>query len=397
MIKKVELTNFYGFGKTTIELHPEVNILVGINGSGKSNFLRALRILKEGVNGIGLYNYFVRHLGGFDTVYNRTVLPGELNSNKIELEFTFDTKKFKYKDEYEFEDDSLVYTITLNRKIGGGADYFTEESLWRSDGYKYFFSMLGFEEDGKSVYYNKGFDEQELMLGSIVLRNEDDFNALEVIKKNIKEIFVYESFDTSPNSGIRRMVNSNSTKALSLDGSNLTQLLNIIKINDKRNFRKIEELFKEVNPNFSGFDFHFIAGNIELQLEEREFVRSIPISNFSDGTLRYLCLLAIFFNSNRGNIVCIDEPELGLHPDMLLNIANTIKEISPETLFVISTHSENFLNYFEVENLKIFEKTDRNQTIIKSFSTDQFAEWYEDYTIGQMWKQGDFGGVRYGN
>lgn len=403
MIKKVELTNFYGFGNTTIELHPEVNILIGINGSGKSNFLKALRLLKEGATGIGLKKYLFDYLGGFDGVFNRTVLPSGLPSSRnIELEYTFDTKKFKYQNEYDFKDNHLVYKIILARD--NSQNYYVEESLWRSDGYEYFNSIngfaKGFERDGKGVnkhyFYNEGFDGQELMLNSIVLRNEEDFHALTVLKKNIREIVVYD-FDTSPNSGIRRMVSSNSTKALSSDGGNLTQLLNMINVRDKKNFRKIEEMLKEVNPYFTGMDFHFIGGNIELQLEERELTSSIPISNISDGTLRYLCLLAIFFNSNRGNLVCIDEPELGLHPDMILNVANTIKELSPETLFIISTHSENFLNYFEVENLKIFEKTDKNQTIIKSFSTEQFAEWYEDYTIGQMWKQGDFGGVRYGN
>lgn len=394
MIKKIELTNFYSFGHSTIELHPEVNILIGINGSGKSNFLKALRILKEGASGTELKNYFLEQLGGFDDIFNKKIIHSA-GLPSIQLEYTFDTKKFKHQEKHRFQDDYLVYRISLIRKINGN-DYFVEESLWRSDGYRYFHSINGgFGDD--NTHSNKGFDGQELALNSIEFNNEEDINALEVLKNNINEIFVYEYFDTSPQSGIRRGVSSNFTKVLSLDGSNLVQVLYTIYSNNKDDFRKIEEMFKEVNPNFTGFAFHSIGENIKLLLNEREFIHSIPISNFSDGTLRYLCLLAIFFNPNRGNIVCIDEPELGLHPDMILNITNAIKEASSETLFIIPTHSENFLNYFDVDNLKVFEKDDQNLTIVKSFSTDQFAEWYEDYTIGQMWKQGDFGGVRYGN
>lgn len=393
MIKKVELTNFYSFGHSTIELHPEVNILIGINGSGKSNFLKALRILKEGVSGIELKNYFLKQLGGFDSVFNKKVIHST-GLFSIQLDYTFDTKKFRHQEEYRFKDDYLVYRIFLSRKTDG--DYFTEESLWRSDGDRYFHSING-GFGGDHNHSNKEFDGQELALKTIEPNNEEDINALEVFKKNIKEIFVYEYFDTSPQSGIRRAGSSNFAEVLSLDGSNLAQVLYTININNKNDFRKIEKMFKEVNPNFTGFYFHSIEENIELHLNEREFIHSIPISNFSDGTLRYLCLLAILFNPNRGNIVCIDEPELGLHPDMILHITNAIKEASSETLFIISTHSENFLNYFDVENLKIFEKDEQNGTIVKSFSSDQFAEWYEDYTIGQMWKQGDFGGVRYGN
>jgi predicted ATPase len=132
-------------------------------------------------------------------------------------------------------------------------------------------------------------------------------------------------------------------------------------------------------------------------LEEKGLNSSVHVSNISDGTLRYLCLLSILFNPDRGRLVCIDEPEVGLHPDMIVNIANAIKEASEESTLIVSTHSDNLLNYFEVENLKVFEKNEFNSSEINSYTSAQFAEWYEEFSIGQMWKQGDFGGVRYGN
>jgi predicted ATPase len=108
-------------------------------------------------------------------------------------------------------------------------------------------------------------------------------------------------------------------------------------------------------------------------------------------------LLAILYNPQRGKLVCIDEPEVGLHPDMIMNIANAIKEAAADTTFLISTHSENLLNYFELENVKVFEKDDSNATVVNSYNAEQFADWYADFSVGQMWKQGDLGGVRYGN
>jgi predicted ATPase len=132
-------------------------------------------------------------------------------------------------------------------------------------------------------------------------------------------------------------------------------------------------------------------------LEEKELNSSIHVSNISDGTLRYLCLLSILFNPERGRIICIDEPEVGLHPDMILNIANAIKEASGSSTLIISTHSDNFLNYFEIENIRVFEKNDENSTEVFTYETEQFEDWYESFAIGQMWKQGDLGGVRYGS
>lgn len=402
MIKKVELTNFYSFGKTTIELHPETNILIGINGSGKSNFLKALRLLKEGVVGMGLKKYVLDHLGGFDSIYHKSRY--KQSSNEISIIFTFDASLVQHQPEFLYKEEDIIYRITLI-KSPGLQNYYVDESLYRSGGeYSYLSIMHGLIQltertSGAGNLISSLEDEldpQELALKQVQVNNDNLF-AINVIRKHIRDIFIYDYFDTMPGSAIRRPMLATSENYLTSNGSNLTQLLNTIKINYKDSYRKIVEMLREVNPNFEGFDFNFIGGNIELMLEERGFNSSIHVSNISDGTLRYLCLLAIICNPNRGKLICIDEPELGLHPDMILNLASAIKDAAADSTFVILTHSENLLNYFDIENLRVFEKDEQNGTIVKSFSTDQFAEWYEDYTIGQMWKQGDFGGVRYGN
>ena len=407
MIKKVELTNFYSFGKTTIELHPETNILIGINGSGKSNFLKALRLLKEGVVGMGLKRYIFDFLGGFDNMFHKaSESPNQEIERRITLDFTFDGDEIVKHWGGEVSPGDYIYRIYFI-KSNSLLNYTVLESLRRTDGLEILkFSNSSFlssqiknggpnEED---FYLPEDSDSRELLLRNLLAKSESfGINLINALRKNIRELLIYDYFDTTINSLIRRPILPSSEKLLSANGSNLTQLLNTIKINYKDSYRKIIEMLKEVNPNFEGFDFYLTGSNIELMLEERGFNSSIHVSNISDGTLRYLCLLAIVCNPNRGKLICIDEPELGLHPDMILNLANAIKDASANSTFVILTHSESLLNYFEIENLRVFEKDEQNGTTVKSFSTDQFAEWYEDYTIGQMWKQGDFGGVRYGN
>lgn len=407
MIKKVELTNFYSFGKTTIELHPETNILIGINGSGKSNFLKALRLLKEGVVGMGLKRYIFDYLGGFDNMFHKaSESPNQEIERRITLDFTFDGDEIVKHWGGEVSPGDYIYRIYFI-KSNSLLNYTVLESLRRTDGLEILkFSNSSFlssqiknggpnEED---FYLPEDSDSRELLLRNLLAKSESfGINLINALRKNIRELLIYDYFDTTINSLIRRPILPSSEKLLSANGSNLTQLLNTIKINYKDSYRRIIEMLKEVNPNFEGFDFYLTGSNIELMLEERGFNSSIHVSNISDGTLRYLCLLAIVCNPNRGKLICIDEPELGLHPDMILNLANAIKDASANSTFVILTHSESLLNYFDIENLRVFEKDEQNGTIVKSFSTDQFAEWYEDYTIGQMWKQGDFGGVRYGN
>ena len=403
MIKKIVITNFYSFGEAVIPLHPETNILIGINGSGKSNFLKAIRLLKEGVDGVGLKRHILDNLGGFDNIYFKGYSNGN-PTNKISIEYTIDGNSItagKYG--FKFTED-VIYTITLI-KSPSYQNYYIVEKLESKRGYLYLDFKNGegvlnekVEEGQKpkqSLIKYTDFDPQELVLKEV--SDTDRYNAITTIKKAIRDIFVYDYFDTTPKSNIRKPMLPTSEKRLFPDGTNLPQILNTIKINYKANYKKIADMLNEVNPNFSGFDFNFIGGNIELMLEEKGLNSSVHVSNISDGTLRYLCLLSILFNPDRGRLVCIDEPEVGLHPDMIVNIANAIKEASEESTLIVSTHSDNLLNYFEVENLKVFEKNEFNSSEINSYTSAQFAEWYEEFSIGQMWKQGDFGGVRYGN
>ncbi len=187
-----------------------------------------------------------------------------------------------------------------------------------------------------------------------------------------------------------------SGKRLLPDGSNLPQILNTIKISHKKEYQKIIELLNDVNENFRGFDFHFLgSGNFELMLDELGLGSAIHVTNISDGTLRYLCLLSILYNPERGKFICIDEPEVGLHPDMSLNITKAIKESAIGSTMLIATHSENILDAFEVEHVRVFEKEPDNSTIANSFRTEDFERCYDEYNLCKMWRQGDIGGNRW--
>lgn len=403
MIKEITITNFYSFSHSIIKLQPRSNILIGINGSGKSNFFKAIKVLKEGVAGIGLKKHLLDNLGGFDNIFFKGNLEQKSPSQSIIISYRLDgTEITKGNYGFRFTDD-IIYQITLS-KSSSLSNYYVEEKITNEKGFIYldFTSGTGYLTEKKTENENKtnlvkysDFDPQELVLKEI--SDSDRYFALTTLKKAIRDIMVYDYFDTTPKSLIRKPMLPTSEKRLFSDGTNLPQILNTIKINHKTYYRKITEMLNEVNSNFSGFDFNLVGGNIELLLEEERLNSSVHVSNISDGTLRYLCLLSILFNPDRGRFICIDEPEVGLHPDMILNVANSIKEASTETTMIVSTHSENLLNYFEVEDLSVFEKQENNSTKVITYTKDQFSDWYEEFSLGLMWKQGDFGGVRYGS
>ncbi len=399
MIKSIRLTNFYSFKETTIDLNCDQNILIGINGSGKSNLFNAIRLLKEGVAGKGLQELILEEWGGIDEIFFKGNKSEDLQ-NSLGIEVTFDKNVIKNYG-FNFRQD-VKYKIVIIKSPGLN-NYFVSDKVVTSTGFKYLDIYNGKGVLAEKITSDKpdttfikydDFEPKELSLSRIY--DSERYAALNALRKAISDITVYSYFDTTPNSPLRKAMKATGGKRLSATGGNLPQILNTIKISHKKEYREIVGLLNDVNENFRGFDFHFLgSGNFELMLDESNLDSSVHVTHISDGTLRYLCLLSILYNPDRGKFICIDEPEVGLHPDMSLNITNAIKEAAKESTILIATHSENILNAFEPEDVRVFEKDDDNSTVVNSFSKKDFQNWYDKYNLGKMWRDGDIGGNRW--
>lgn len=399
MLKQIRLQNFLSFKDLTIDFNSGLNILVGINGAGKSNLFRALDLLKEGVSGKRLKDFVFNKMGGMDNILFKAA-NANLSDYSTTLKFVFDGKVTGEKG-FKFVDD-IVYTITL-KKLPSSSNYYVLERVESSSGFVYLdfeagsgVLSEGVENNGektKPVKYHDFVSGQELALSLIF--DTDRYFALSTIRSAIADMEVYHYFDTTSTSLIRKPTLPTSEERLLPTGTNLPQILNTLKINSKSSFNRIINLLKDINPAFTEIDFNFIGGNIELMLGEENLEGSIHVSNISDGTLHYLCLLAILLNNNRGKVVCIDEPELGLHPDMISGISRLLEEKSPETQFIISTHSANLLDNFDLKHILIFEKDKANSSSVKRYSDDDFKGWYQQFSPGKMWRTGDLGGNRW--
>ena len=372
MLNSIEISNFFSFHHEEVKLKG-LNALVGINGSGKTNFLKAVYILKAVVTEGGLQDLIINMWGGFDAVFYAGQLDPE-EKPVVKLKFEFDQSIIS-KYGYLFT-EPVIYQIRLS-KVASTQNFSVCETLKTRSGYTYFrmnrgkgFAMEGASNDQHKVEYQ--------------LSDEGDsiFNQL-VDKDRYVQIFAIR--EVMPTTAIR----------LRHDGANLPQLLNKIKINNKSDYNAIKQALNDVNPNYTGIDFNILGANIELMLEEDSLNRSIHVTHISDGTLRYLCLLAIVFNAQRGELVCIDEPEIGLHPDMVAEIVEGIKSKSFDSQFVVATHSEHVLNQLRVGDVLVFEKDEYNATLVQSFCEDDYEEWAASYATGRLWRNGDLGGNRY--
>jgi len=408
MLKRITLENFFSFGEaTTIELNPDVNILVGINGSGKSNFLKAIELLYEAIVGDGFENLFLRKWGGFDNVAN--ACGGKKDYIRLSYEFDWKQVVFPNADEVTQRKHApfpIIYDLKINRSGSNG--YFFDEKLAPSDvDYDVFIDVkankgtviVGNDENElpKIVNYpldypyTEKFSASEPLLGQV----PNNINIFIFLKRYIQRIASYHYFDTTLQSPIRQPAIFGSEERLVKDGTNLNTIIHKLKNNHSLAYEKIEELLSDINPNFKDITFNLFGAKSYLMLREKGLANSISIEHISDGTLRYLLLLAIFYNPKRGRLICMDEPETGLHPDMIDTVTDAIKYASKNTQFFVATHSALMLNAFDIEDVLVFEKDEKNQTKVSIKQEEDFEALGDDFLVGQLWLNGQLGGKRW--
>lgn len=346
MIKRIILKNFFSFHeRTDIKLNNGLNILLGINGSGKTSVINALRLLYEGVVGIGFESVFQKLWGGFSNVVN---FNGEQENGDIEVTYVFDEKYLKSINKSSPFKSEVIYTIKISRL---SSSYMISESLLsqnkKMEGtfrYLEFSNGIGLisVRQGGGQIRNEKYRNGELSGQELVLRQITDpqrFLPTYIIRKAVESMSLYGHFDTSTNSILRRPCEYSSNTKLIRHGDNLVHLLNHLRNEYSNSFKRIEETMNEVNPAYKSIEFRNFGSQLFLSISEKNLSRTVTSLHMSDGTLRFILLMTIFFNPMRGDFIALDEPEGGLHPDMISLLAEMMREASRNSQIIMSSNS----------------------------------------------------------
>jgi predicted ATPase len=392
MLKSIRLQNFFGFQDCTINLEKGANVLVGINGSGKSNFFKAVKLLSSLPTSDSITNLLYIEYGGLESIVfkqkrekyanlniNITALIGDPN-DKVHIDF-----------------HSYLYSCNIESSHRNG--FYLIEDVIGFDKANKQIQLVKFEKGYNIRNYNGTVDSTDVEDRSKSFLTDNNLKSKPIfwyyLKTALLDVTVYGNFDTSLSSPLRKPNPPRLDKYLLTDGNNLASLLNDIKLTDKETYNRIVNAIKNVNDKFLGVEFKQLSGFIEMWLEEESLNSAISPINISDGTLKFLCLMAILYNPNRGSVICIDEPEVGLHPDMINTLHEAIEFAAETSQIIISTHSAHLLNYFEIEQVRVFEKDENNTTIVNQFSKEEFAGWQQKFQLGKAWREGDIGGKRW--
>lgn len=177
-------------------------------------------------------------------------------------------------------------------------------------------------------------------------------------------------------------------------GTNLALVLNDLEHRGLKG-RLLEELHG-VSPSIVGLSVKVQGGSVQLYLREENLSQPIPATRISEGTLQFLCVLAVLLHPSAVPLVCIEEPEIGLHPDMFPRIVDLMLEASERTQLIVTTHSPALVDALSdhPECVLVCER-EKGSTTLRRLSQPDLKEWLEKYSLGDLWTRGQIGGVRY--
>ena len=225
-------------------------------------------------------------------------------------------------------------------------------------------------------------------------RDADYYRELTEVAEFYGRIKLYREWTFGPYAKQRSQARSDlPNQGLEPDGSNLGLILNGLRRNYD-NYQDFLESLKILYPGIRDVDIHVEGGNVQIFLQEKN--GPIPASRLSDGTLRYLFLLALLYDPNPPPLICLEEPELGLHPDVLPTLARLLHQASERTQLIVTTHSPILIDALSEtpESILVCEQTEEGSTI-QRLDGDELKPWLEKYRLGQLWMRGDLGGTRW--
>lgn len=357
LLDQISLTGYKSI-RALKEFHLErgLNVLIGANGSGKTNFIRFFELLGHMMDpNKGLQNY-VSGRGRADAFLFRGM--------KVTPEFA--THLTFGQNEYAFtlraaDDRSLFFARELAPFHG--------------------------------PYHGKTTNDQGSgHLESALVKKKGLSASEKWVVETIRDWRVYHFHDTSPSAPVMGLCNIPDNDVLHGNASNLAAFLMRMEGSYPVHFANIVETVQQVAPFFGSFVLKEVAaGQTQLLWKDRYSDLLYYPHQLSDGTLRYICLATLLLQPNPASTLIIDEPELGLHPFAIKLLASLLHEASQRSQLIVSTQSSLLLDELTPEQVIVVNQAD-GETVLERQDPDRLSEWLQEYTLGQLWEKNELGG-----
>ena len=344
----ISIKGYKSFKDITVRLNP-INILIGSNGAGKSNFLSLFELLGNAYEGFLARS--VAQSGGVDKLLH--------NVRKVTDRISIETR-----------DGNTSYALDLMESDG--------KLIVENE-------RLGYELSPEQWTYNCIANyKNETALREYHGMTRDDY--IKKYMSQIKKFHFHDTGRTSPFTGVSNIVND--SYLLYSKGDNLAAFLYGIMNKYPMVYKRIVRVIQSVAPFFH--DFYLIpneSGDVRLQWRDKFSEVIYGPNDLSDGTIRFIALTVLFMQPNLPKVIVIDEPELGLHPVAIEKLAGLIKMAANRgTQVIAATQNAELISNFQPSDiLTVDQRGGISQ--IKRLDADELSQWLNDYTLGDLWKQ----------
>jgi predicted ATPase len=335
-----------------------LNVLIGANGSGKSNFVDFFRLLSAMSN--EALQKFVNEQGGDGLFYL-----GPQHTRMISARMEFGEN---------------IYEFELTPKAGSGIQISDERAQFTGGRGIGTMKSIG---SGASESSLKKRKDEPANLGTGRGVPGHVFDA-------VSNWTVYHFHDTSMFAPMRREQSARDFEKLRPDAANIAAFLLHLREKNENSYTLIRDTVRLVAPFLDDFLLRpeERGGEDKIRLEWRQKGSDFPFQpiHFSDGTIRFICLATALLQPRLPAAVVIDEPELGLHPVAITLLAELIRSAAKRTQVVVSTQSPTLLDHFEPEDIVVVNR-DGSASTFARLEPDKLSAWLEDYSVGELWEK----------
>lgn len=352
-LSRLVIRGYKSFADCDLNL-ARLNVLIGANGVGKSNFIGFFRLIQRILD--ERLQFTVGEMGGADALLHF----GRKHTEILEAAFYFGSNGYKF----------TLSPTQDNRMI------FAHEALW-------------WEQHGDWRPCAGHFE-------TYVHEQKHKTRIYDYVVDAVRSWRVYHFHDTSTSARVKQIHNINDNDYLREDARNLAAFLYRLKNNHREHYLRIVTTVRLVAPFFGDFYLRPTVDNpnkIQLEWVERDQDLPFTASALSDGTLRFICLATVLLQPKDflPETILIDEPELGLHPYAITVLAGLMKSVAEQHQLLISTQSVELVNEFEAEDILVVDKQGTTSTL-QRLDVAALRTWLEDYTLGELWKKNLLGG-----
>ena len=399
LIQSIKLQNFLSFGPDAEEIElKSLNVLIGPNASGKSNLIEAIGFLRASPIDLGLP---IRDGGGvIEWLWkgSRQTPIAEVNATiyypegfmplRHKISFTMVGQRFELVDEAvenEHPEYPSLPDVRFYYRYFGGHPVLSAYT----------------DQTGKIARsrLERKLRREDLALDQSVLsqrKDPDQYPEITYLGNQYSKVKLYREWNLGRYTLPRLPQKADLPDDFLLeDISNLGLVLNNLEHQSGIRSLLLEKL-KQFHGSFTDISTKIHGGTVQIFLHEDGLYQPVPATRLSDGTLRYLSLLSILCHPSPPPLVCIEEPELGLHPDILPTVAELLIEASNRMQLIVTTQSDILVDALTEtpETILVCEKND-GSTTMRRLKKEDLSEWLKKYALGELWRMGEIGGKRW--